>query len=570
MQKRNPLKISIPVLESFRIDSVRPQGILADYVKQLADIVKTVEGNPFLSQSISQLEGKWLLENDAQNVWMPVPMLEDAPQEAVKALQHNLLLSRRYRNKDLLMQLVEHVEIQYQRLTDYAESKELLEDVGVDLLAFLLDLFKVLAKPSILDFVLFVNDRLPNYTSFLQSMPVISASSPELPEGTPENAATLAYYKNLHKFSQGENVAKAVQSAALNYRATGMMRNVDSVVRGTKLLDKYHGTVHGAYTANDYLAGRCPNAATNLRAACRYFMALQNILEVTQDISVAGRMENIAINLLLGYVKNGKIQVMQSSNQIDIDSPKDLPYAKVKTASFFTPAEKQEELLALCDCMNIFTRSLWLKKQGGGLVLMFPLASKISHMIDGNPVQIVINSKYPFEEEVEIVVYTKKVVSFPMYIRIPAFASQALVCVNKEVWQPAIADTYFVVSRSFQNGDKIKLKLPLSIKMNKFYRRSCAIFKGPVLYALPQDAQAKFYENYAIDGKSLPVVDEQDPKALCVSARPFQAEQDKSSNIVLLPDCSQSSSVLLKLYPSYQQIGRIAQFATIDFEDKSE
>lgn len=570
MQKRNPQKISIPVLESFRADTVRPQGLLLDYVKQLADIAKSVEGNPFLSQSISQLEGKWLLENDADNVWMPVPSMQEAPEQAVKALSHNLLISRRYRNKDLLMQLVEQVDALYAWIADYTETKELLEEVGVDLLAFLLDLFKVLAKPSILDFALFVNDRLPNYTSFLQSMPVISASTPDLPEGTPQNAASIAYYKNLHKLAHGENVAKAVQSAALNYRATGMMRNVDSVIRGTKLLDKYHGTVHGAYTANDHLAGRCPNAATNLRAACRYFMALQNILEITQDISVAGRMENIAINLLMGYVKDGKIQVMQSSNQIDIDSPKNLPYAKINTASFFAPAEKQEELLALCDCMNAFTRSLWLKKQQGGLVLMFPLASKISYCIDGNPVQIVINSNYPFEEEIEIVVYTKKPVSFPMYIRIPAFASQALVCVNKEVWQPAIADTYFVVSRSFQNGDKIKLKLPLTIKMNKFYRRSCAIFKGPVLYALPQDAHAKLYENYAIDGKGQPRVDEQDPRALLVSARPFVAEQDKSSNIALLPDCSQSQVQELKLYPSYQQIGRIAQFASIDFEDKGE
>lgn len=570
MQKRNPVKIAVPILESFRTDTVRPQGMLLDYVNQLAEIVKTIEGNPFLAQRVSLLEGRWLLEDNAQNVWMEPADILEAPAAAIKALQQNLLVSRRYRNKTLLMQLVEHTDALYLRLQAAENRQQVLDVIGVELLAYLLDLFRVLAKPSLLDFIYYVNDRLYNYASFLQSMPVISASTPEVPEGTPKNSATQAYYERMHRLAQGECVANGVWSAALNYRATGMMRDVDSVIRGTKLLEKYHGTVHGAYTANDYLAGRCPNAATNILAACKYFMALQSILEVTQDISVANRMENIAVNLLIGYVKEGRIQVMQSSNQIDIDTEKDLPYAQVKSASFFAPVEKQEELTALCDCMNAFIRSLWLKKQNGGLVLMFPFASKICYSIDGNPVSIVINSKYPFEEEIEIIVYTKKTVNFPMYLRIPAFASQAVVSVNKEVWQPAIADSFYVVSRSFHNGDKIKMKLPLNLNMNKFYRRSCAVFRGPVLYALPQDAQAKRYDNYAIDGKSLPRMDDQDPSAVCVNAFPFQGEQNHSSNIALMPECDLKNPVELKLYPSYRLIGRIAQFATVDFEDKGE
>ncbi len=569
MQKRNQIRIAIPILEAFRADTVRPQGVLLEYVNQLIQIVKGVEGNPFLIQRVSLLEGRWLLENDEQNRWMEPEDILVQPARAVRALQHNLLLTRRYRNKELLMQLVEYTDTLSVHLHDAQNLQEVLDDVGVDLLAFLLDLFKVVSKPSILDFIYYINDRLFHYANYLQSMPVISASQPNVPEGTPVNSATEAYYQKMHRFAQGEAVANGVLSAALHFRATGMMRNVDSVIRGTKLLEKYHGTVHGAYTANDYLAGRSPNAATNIMAACKYFMALQNILEITQDIGIANRMENIAINLLMSYVKEGKIQVMQSTNQIDINSAKNLPYAKVHTASFFSAKDKQEELLALCDCMNAFTRSLWLKKQNA-LVLMFPLASKICHVIDGNPVTIVINSNYPFEEEIEIIVYTKKPVNFPLYLRIPAFASQAVVSVNKEVWQSAIADSYYVVSRNFHNGDKIKMKLPLNIKMNKFYRRSCAVFKGPVLYALPQDANTKLYDNYAIDGKSLPKIDAEDPFAILVNAYPFEGEQDNSSNIVLMPECDMKNPVELKLYPSFRQIERIAQFATVDFEDKGE
>ncbi|MDY5730361.1 MAG: glycoside hydrolase family 127 protein [Eubacteriales bacterium] len=558
-------KTALPILEAMRADAVRPEGVLATQLQMLSEMAQSVKDNVALQQRASLLQSKWLLEDDVQNIYIaPCDFLEN-PAQCLKTLELNLLLAKRYRNKDILMQLIDFTESIEEKITE-PQRIELIDAYGVDILRFLLDVFQLYAKPSLLTCIQTVKDALYPYAGFLQNLPVIQESTPEPPQDVEASESVKKYYAKMHCLAHGENIAKAVESAALSFRCSGLMKDVDATIRATKLLEKYHGTVHGAYTACDHLAGRCPSRAIHIKAATSYFNALQKLLCITQDVSIANRMENIAINLLFAYAQENGLQVMQSTNQIEVGvQNKKWYYAQEQSNAFFAPAEKQEELLALCDSMNLLKNSLWMQKQGGGLVLMFPFASKALYYHEGKPVQIVCSGNYPYEDTVELIVHCKEAVKFPIYVRIPDWASQAVVSYGKDVWQPAIADSFFVISKTYHNGDVIKVRLPMAVKIKPFYRRSLALFKGPVLYALPaQEATG----NFALTNK--PNIIEQGVTELQVTAYPYTGEDKEDTRIALMPNCDVQNPQNLRFVPYHTCRTHIAQFATVDLDGEEQ
>lgn len=566
MQGQRKLNIVPPMLEALRADAVRADGEVQEDIQKVISMLKTVDNNPYLEHRISLLENRWLLdEKDGFTPLEYVNIFLD-PELCIKNLRHNLYLAKRYRDKDLLVSVLEQLENTYNELTlDINASKvpDIMEEVGVELFEICMTMFRVVAKPTLIQFVNFILDNTYNYARFLQDFPILKESTPTVPKGSPNNKYTKKYYQDTHKRGKGENVARGIKRAAMSYSITGHLREVDAVVRGTKVLDKYHGTVTGCFTACDHLGGRSPNTPTNVKVACGYFNALQSLLQITQDLSIADRMELMACNLLPSYFKDGKIQVMQSSNQINLDEEfKSWRYAEVKNKSFYEPSEKPEELAAIADSLGLFVRSFWMKREHGGIALIFPFACKAVFNIDGHKVAVSVTGDYPYGEDVEIKICTKEPVNFPIYIRIPGFCSGAGVSVNKEAMQPAMSDTFYTVSRTFKNGDRIKLHLPSNMKINKFYRRSCTIFKGSVIYALKQDDHAKKFDNYAIDLQMNPSIT--DDRKMHITGYSFKGNYTPKTQIALMPQCDLSAPINLELVPYRSITNRIAQFPSID------
>lgn len=565
MQRERKLNIVPPMLEALRADAVRADGEVQENVKNIISMLKSVDDSPYLKHRVSLLENRWFLNENDNFAPLEYFDIYDNPNLCVKNLKHNIYLAKRYRSKEILVGALEHLEGVYDRLSKENDSEKLsfiMEEYGVELFELCITMFKIIAKPSIVDFIYFILDNTYNYANFLQDLPILKPSTPTVPKDSPHNKVTKKYYQETHMRGKGINVARGIKRAALAYGISGHLREVGAVLRGTKILDKYHGTVTGCFTAFDHLGGRSPNTPTNIIVACNYFNALQSLLQITQDLSIANRMEIMACNLLPAYVHNGKIQVMQSTNQINLDEEiKSWRYADVKTKSFYSPQEKQDELAALADSIGLFVRSYWMKRTHGGIALMFPFASKAAFNINGKTIVATVEGNYPYQEDITINISTKEPVSFPIYIRIPGYCSGASVAVNKEAMQPAISDTFYTVSRTFKNGDKIKLHVPLSSKIQKFYRRSCSLYKGPVIYALEQSEKAKKYDNYAIDMMSVPtIVDDQN---INISAYKFNGTYTSKSQIALLPQCD-ADPVNIHLIPYSHTINRIAQFPSKD------
>ncbi len=133
-----------------------------------------------------------------------------------------------------------------------------------------------------------------------------------------------------------------------------------------------------------------------------------------------------------------------------------------------------------------FTEHLVMATNDGGLCTMLYSASETTAQVaDGTTVTLTEDTNYPFEEEVRLTVKTANAVRFPLYIRIPAWAEGATVSTgNSSV--SADAGKYVKITRTWQNGDQVTLKVPMTFTTQTWVQNkaSVSVNYGPLTLSL--------------------------------------------------------------------------------------
>ena len=135
---------------------------------------------------------------------------------------------------------------------------------------------------------------------------------------------------------------------------------------------------------------------------------------------------------------------------------------------------------------------------------------------DGTQIILEQTTNYPFEESVEFSVRTLKSVDFPLYLRIPSWTKSASVYVNgKRVKSKLDGKGYVCISRKWNNGDMVKLDLPMEITYRTWQvnKNSVSVNYGPLTLSL------KIAERY----------EKKDSKETAISDSKWQPNADPSA-----------------------------------------
>jgi hypothetical protein len=129
---------------------------------------------------------------------------------------------------------------------------------------------------------------------------------------------------------------------------------------------------------------------------------------------------------------------------------------------------------------------LWLKTPGGrGLVAAVYAPSTLKTSLpDGTAVTVREETNYPFSDEITFIVQPAKAAQCPLHLRIPGWCDGAEVRVNgKAVAQPK-AGTFYELTRVWQPGDRVTLRLPAQPTVTRWEANSVSVERGPLVYAL--------------------------------------------------------------------------------------
>jgi hypothetical protein len=135
-----------------------------------------------------------------------------------------------------------------------------------------------------------------------------------------------------------------------------------------------------------------------------------------------------------------------------------------------------------------FAQHLWYAAPGNGLAAyLYGPCQVTAKVADGVEARIVEDTRYPFEEEIRFSVTLPKEAAFPLYLRIPAWCSQARLSVaGKSIHTPLTPGKLVQIDRRWKNGDKIVLKLPMEVKLRTWASNgnTVSVDRGPLTYSL--------------------------------------------------------------------------------------
>jgi len=140
-----------------------------------------------------------------------------------------------------------------------------------------------------------------------------------------------------------------------------------------------------------------------------------------------------------------------------------------------------------------FIESMVLKSGKGLAVSCYGPCKVTAKLPEAGQVTLTLDTEYPFEDEVRVIVDAERAVLLPLQFRIPGWCTSAVVEVNGAgSGASAAPGSYATVERVWNHGDKVALRFvnPIRVLWRKkpefgIRTRCAAIERGPLVFSLP-------------------------------------------------------------------------------------
>jgi hypothetical protein len=287
--------------------------------------------------------------------------------------------------------------------------------------------------------------------------------------------------------SHGVNNAMGMKTAALWQLISHDPADRDATAHMLRALDEFQGLPNGMFSADEHFAGRNPSQGTELCAVVEAMFSLELDLAALGDPALGDRLEKIAYNALPGG---------QSADlwEHEYDQQPNQVLCSLGRRDWGTNGP-ESNLFGLepnygCCTANLhqgwpkFAASLWMASADDGLALAAYGPSQVRASVRGVEVTVDEATEYPFRDRVSLIVAPATKVHFPLYLRVPAWASEATVTVNGQKVDGVRAASFQRIEREWQKGDGVEIVLPMKVRTVAGYNGSISVERGPVVYSL--------------------------------------------------------------------------------------
>lgn len=289
----------------------------------------------------------------------------------------------------------------------------------------------------------------------------------------------------------GVNVAMGLKDPVVQYRRTGDTNYLRAIHTGFHDLMTLHGLPMGVFSADEDLHGNNPVQGTELCAVVEAMFSLEQTIAVTGDARYMDALERMTFNALPTQTTddyNNK-QYFQIANQVHI---------KKGVFNFSLPfGREMNNVLGMrsgytCCLANMhqgwtkFASHLWYGTPNGGVAALLYSPNQLKAKLGAAQTEVTINEEtaYPFDDRVVFSISAKKSVEFDFSLRIPEWCKEAIISLNGNELRREKGGQVITITRNWKNGDKLDLRLPMTVTISEWGRNSRAIERGPLVYAL--------------------------------------------------------------------------------------
>jgi DUF1680 family protein len=297
--------------------------------------------------------------------------------------------------------------------------------------------------------------------------------------------------KDLALSTHGVNNGQAIKTAPVWSILTGNPSDRRAVFQILSELDKYHGLPNGIFSCDEHLAGLNPSQGSELCTVVESMFSLEQSLAILGDPALGDRLERLAFNALPGTISDDmwSHQYNQQPNQVECSVHR----------KPWTTDGPESNLFGLepnfgCCTANFhqgwpkFAASLWMLSprsdhEDEGLAAIAYAPCETNTLIRGTRVHIVEETGYPFHGTIRITVNPASPLSFPLKLRIPAWAAGATLRVNGEAQPNPTPGSFARIQRTWKSGDRVEINLRMQPRLSTWFHNSVAVERGPLVFS---------------------------------------------------------------------------------------
>ncbi len=284
------------------------------------------------------------------------------------------------------------------------------------------------------------------------------------------------------------NTGMAPKAAALSWRLDQRPGDRAFARRMIEILDRYHGQVTGMFTGDECLAGKNPIQGTELCAVVEFLYSLEHLVSIFGDPFFADRLERVAFNALPATFLPDMWahQYDQQVNQVQ---------CTINPEHMWTTNGPESNIYGLepnygCCTSNMhqgwpkFTAQLWMRTQDEGIAAIAYAPCTALFRSRGVPVEVAVETDYPFRESIAITVRPERSVRFELLLRVPTWARGAELRIAGAATEPLNPGSFHRVERAWDGSTRLDLRLPMQPVVSGRYNEAVAIERGPLVYSL--------------------------------------------------------------------------------------
>jgi len=285
------------------------------------------------------------------------------------------------------------------------------------------------------------------------------------------------------------NTAMAPKAAALSWRLDRRRADRAFPAHMLAVLDRYHGQVTGMFTGDENLAGTNPVQGTELCAVVEFLYSLELLASILGDPAFGDRLERVAYNALPATFTPDMWahQYDQQVNQVQ---------CTINPDHMWTTNGPESNLYGLepnygCCTANMhqgwpkFAAHLWMVTADGGVAAVAYAPSEARFRSRDVPVTVAADTDYPFRETITLTVRPDRPVTFPLVLRVPAWADGASAQVDDAAPVRLAPGTFHRLRREWRGPTTVTLRFPMRPRASLRYNDAVALERGPLVYSLP-------------------------------------------------------------------------------------
>ena len=303
-------------------------------------------------------------------------------------------------------------------------------------------------------------------------------------------------------FYHGVNITMGFRYPAVYYQQSGDARDIQAAENNYRMImDAYGMQPGGMFAADENIRPGYsdPRQGAETCSMVEFMHSHEELLKITGDIRWADRCEEIAFNSLPASMTPDlkALHYLTAPNLISCDSSGLHDFENRGTLVSFDPRSYR------CCQHNAgfgwpyFTEHLWMATLDNGLAALFYSACTVeARVAGGSDLRLAVATDYPFSDTIDMELTLEQPLRFPLYLRVPEWSGSTVCLVNgRETGIKGTPGQYLVLDRKWVNGDRIRLMLPMRIRMKKWEKRKNAVSvqRGPLWYSLKIDEKWNRY-----------------------------------------------------------------------------